>query len=745
MNSDDGVTTDEEDRLEDPETYDLETPNSSTRKSSNSSIASPMTVQDQDEVMESSQDGASETHSEATELAAQTARADNQLANRDTLSEMLIENGFKLRQRISRDNVQASITVPMTAPTRSLVEVLSLIPREDAEQIGSYHGQIFMPQYFLEKFMLPTMQLKKILEEEGDQTPEEWSLAPGGPETAMMYSIFRQSQSQEYSAQSGKLRSLIAHSNEQTGDQVCQIREDMIQKTMTLESFVQQLRDVVQLPSARTIFAMTEEDIAEKNRLTDEVLQHFEHQLKLDYKAYERERQQNVLIAKLNYEQQLHIHDVNKECLNISNQRKEIVEKAMGLDVQLKVSQIKDTLKELQGNLAHQCQELTQVLSPLDTNTIMETLVKLRDALKDATYQNAYLVMQNNELYLHNSFMTPAQKAAIKKAQAEQAPIYRQQREDPHYIITVGKGKVATFKTSEEQVTPCSTYVSTDEILREVDEVIKNKGKRAAPVAPPITPASTGGKGKRTLVDLPIQGDPKYPRTESSDNSGKGEKPPDEPIGAQTFKSALLSQNQNKGASKGKGKSGKDKGKWPYNMGSRSYVNSDHQNIPSLNVDKSMIIWDIRDLEHPGTTECPLKSVAFRLPVPLRLMGHVIATSPKDSWFKDRIYEDVVTNEHRETYRHALECMRQAIQSPDTRLIQDQKTGGWINFECSFVAANEVNQYPNWYYYPDPSEKLGDFIRVLRKRPTRQGMTPELEYVPNDLYSFQMVKTMLKD
>ena len=60
--------------------------------------------------------------------------------------------------------------------------------------------------------------------------------------------------------------------------------------------------------------------------------------------------------------------------------------------------------------------------------------------------------MQNNELYLHNSFMTPAQKAAIKKAQAEQTPIYRQQREDPHYIITVGQGKVAIFKKSDEQV-----------------------------------------------------------------------------------------------------------------------------------------------------------------------------------------------------------------------------------------------------------------------------------------------------
>ncbi len=97
MNSDDGITTDEDDQLEDPDTYDLETPNASTQKSSNSSIASPMTLQEQDEIMDVSQDGASETHSEATELAAQTARADNQLANRDALSKTLIENGFKLR------------------------------------------------------------------------------------------------------------------------------------------------------------------------------------------------------------------------------------------------------------------------------------------------------------------------------------------------------------------------------------------------------------------------------------------------------------------------------------------------------------------------------------------------------------------------------------------------------------------------------------------------------------------------
>jgi hypothetical protein len=139
----------------------------------------------------------------------------------------------------------------------------------------------------------------------------------------------------------------------------------MSKKVATLETFVSQLRDAVQLPSSRAMYAMTDEDIVEKNRLTNAILQHFERQMRLDYTAYERERQQNVLIARLNYEQQLHIHNVNEECLSISNQRQEIVEKAMGLDVQLKVSQIKETIKELQGSWYISAKSLPKCLVPL--------------------------------------------------------------------------------------------------------------------------------------------------------------------------------------------------------------------------------------------------------------------------------------------------------------------------------------------------------------------------------------------
>ncbi len=127
---------------------------------------------------------------------------------------------------------------------------------------------------------------------------------------------------------------------------------------------------------------MTEEDIVSENRLIDDVLKNFGQQLKIDYKAYERERQQNVYQPNwITSNNSIFMMSNNKRaCLSISNQRQEIVERMLGLKIQVKVLQIKNTLKELQNGLAQQCRDLTHVLSPLDTTTVMETLVKLRDA-----------------------------------------------------------------------------------------------------------------------------------------------------------------------------------------------------------------------------------------------------------------------------------------------------------------------------------------------------------------------------
>jgi hypothetical protein len=305
----------------------------------------------------------------------------------------------------------------MNASTRTLAGILQFVPLEDAEQISEFRGTVYMPLHFLEKYLLPSMQLRKLIETE-DLAPGSQPL-PGGPETAILYSLYHQTKMTKSSTQDNKLRSLVTHSDEETSRLVKNITENMKVKEMSVETYTNQLREVTRLPSVSTLCRMKSEDVEEKNQLISSVLTNFEQQLKRDYKAFERERHQNVLIAKLNYEQQLHILDANSQYLELSNQRPEIVERTAGLDVQVKVSQIKDTLQSLQEEMAQQCRDLSSALGPIDTTHLMNTMKKLRDALQDVTYQNAYLVMDNNELTLENSFMTPTQRVTIKKIKAE--------------------------------------------------------------------------------------------------------------------------------------------------------------------------------------------------------------------------------------------------------------------------------------------------------------------------------------
>ena len=442
------------------------------------------------------------------------------LSIRSAMEEKMIEEGLRLRQLICRDAVQTHKPISMQASSRSLTEILQLIPEEDAGQVSEFQGQVYMPQHFLEKYLLPTMQLRRTLDQEGEDIDEEFDSLPGGQETAMMYSIFRHAKDTSTVEDGNKLRSLIAHANEQTPQQVVQIRENMVAKTTYLETFVQQLRDAVRLPSARTMYTMTAEEIIDKNRLVNEILENFEEQLKKDYKSFERARQQNVLITRLNYEQQLHIHDLNLESFNVASQRQELLDKALGLDVQMKVSQVKDTLKDLQDQLAQQCQSLTEALNPMDTSTVMETLTRLRDALKDATYQNAYLVMKNNELTLENSFMTPTQLAVITKIKAEQSPQYMNQRTDPHCIVRTNTGGQPMYKKIDLPPQHCSILPSNEDLFREVEEVLKTKGKkRENPSPESLPPSATTGKGKRKEGHTPRPGDIKHPRFEGSNTA----------------------------------------------------------------------------------------------------------------------------------------------------------------------------------------------------------------------------------
>jgi hypothetical protein len=521
----------------------------------------------------------------------------------------------------------------------------------------------------------------------------------------MLYSLFRHTKDTKDVEDPDKLRALIAHADEQTPQQVLQVRENMMSKTIYLESFVHQLRDATLLPSTRVIYQMTPSEINDKNQLIDDVLTNFEEQLKRDFKSFELELQQNVLITKLNYEQQLHIHALNLDSFNVANQRQEILDKALGLDIQVKVSQVKDTLKDLQNQLAQQWQTLTKALNPIDTNTVMETITRLRDALKDATFQNAYLVMKNNELTLDNSFMTPTQEDIIAKIKAEQSPRYMNQRTDPQCIVRKTKDSLPMYKRKDLPPQRCELLPSNEDLLKEVEEVLRTQGKKRENPSPTTLPLSaTAGRGKRKDDHItPRPGDIKYPSTEEGSSSVENTDTP----------------KQNPPQKGSRSTSSKGKGKYGSNMGWRYNAHREPSSVPALiSSGPDVQFYWIEDLECPGTERCDLKTVDYKLPTSTRFMSQAIHTPPSDTWLKPRVEGEIVTPAIREIYLHALECMRQAIQSPYDRLIQDRYTGGWHDCEGRFAPPSAArDKIPYWYSLPYESNKLDDFIYQGPEKP----------------------------
>jgi hypothetical protein len=99
----------------------------------------------------------------------------------DTLTSRLTENGWRMRMKVYADREQSYRTMSMTAPTKTLAEILQLVSLEDAEQISAFQGLVYMPEQFLEKHLLPTMQMRKLLEAESQITTGNQPL-PGGPD-----------------------------------------------------------------------------------------------------------------------------------------------------------------------------------------------------------------------------------------------------------------------------------------------------------------------------------------------------------------------------------------------------------------------------------------------------------------------------------------------------------------------------------------------------------------------------------
>ena len=115
------------------------------------------------------------------------ADAADKTAAKVALREMLINNGFKLRNILREKRVRGHYASPFSRENEmSAEDILLEIPPEDLHEVGMVQGRIFMPARFVQKWIIPTIRARNALEEQGKRLP-------GGIQTAMLFSIFDQS------------------------------------------------------------------------------------------------------------------------------------------------------------------------------------------------------------------------------------------------------------------------------------------------------------------------------------------------------------------------------------------------------------------------------------------------------------------------------------------------------------------------------------------------------------------------
>jgi hypothetical protein len=102
------------------------------------------------------------------------------------LRDALAKNGLAMRRSLKEHNIKAYYASPMLVGTIPPEEIMLEVPAEDRQNLGLMKDQIIMPMKLFQKWLLPTIQVRKALKQLEDGN------LPGGIETAMLYSIFDQ-------------------------------------------------------------------------------------------------------------------------------------------------------------------------------------------------------------------------------------------------------------------------------------------------------------------------------------------------------------------------------------------------------------------------------------------------------------------------------------------------------------------------------------------------------------------------
>jgi hypothetical protein len=228
------------------------------------------------------------------------------LALRDQIS----ENGFALRREFKNESIKGYFPSPLELEEMSIEDIMTEIPVEDLRYVGSVKDRIYMPAPFFQKWVLPTIRVRKAIEQ--SQNGE----LPGGMEAAMLTSIFDQSfmnlnrPISTNIADNEALRAMVYHTKDDKTHQFLPTEEGRKGLTKGLTSALQKLRQLARLPDERTLMRMNDWDIESQNAETDEAISQYEDHVKRDNDSIIMLREQNAIMARIVHEQQLHICDL---------------------------------------------------------------------------------------------------------------------------------------------------------------------------------------------------------------------------------------------------------------------------------------------------------------------------------------------------------------------------------------------------------------------------------------------------
>ena len=395
---------------------------------------------------------------------------------RKILRDALVENGFALRNVLLSEPVINHYASPLAMEEMSVEDIMSEIPTEDLLHVGAIQDRIIMPASFAQKYILPTVKVRKALKLHADNN------LPGGVETAMLFAIFDQSVMDlnrpvsENLAENAALRAMVSYTGDDSAHLFSLLKEGKRGLTKGLVSALQQLNKVTQLPAERELWTMGEADIQGRKDDIAKAITQYEDHIKRDHANMQLLREQITLMAHLNWEQQVHICDLNERYLRLVEERNQIAQLS-DKPIYNSVDVIVNTMKTLQESLNQRLEKMSNILTPVDMTKIMTSMTKLKSALSEVTIRNAQLVMRNNELIHELSFMPPAMREKIVQAKNGHSRFFSDQRTNPHYLVPEKKTEFI-FEPADtndpivSKLQNCATVFSVQDLLNEINDVM---------------------------------------------------------------------------------------------------------------------------------------------------------------------------------------------------------------------------------------------------------------------------------